>query len=84
MGEFICERGDPEADGLVERANRYLETSFLPGHTFRPIDIDTQLQDWLSGHANVRHHRILQARPIDLAVEDRNAPTATTDQKAMG
>lgn len=26
--------GDPEAKGLVERARRYFETSFLPGRTF--------------------------------------------------
>lgn len=74
MGAFICERGDPEAKGLVERANRYLETSFLPGRTFTsPADFDAQLQDWLATRANVRRHRILQARPIDLAAEDRSA-----------
>jgi hypothetical protein len=30
----ICELADPEAKGIVERANGYLETSFLPGRTF--------------------------------------------------
>jgi transposase len=29
-----CRPGDPEAKGLVERANGYLETSFLPGRSF--------------------------------------------------
>ena len=29
-----CRPRDPEAKGLVERANGYLETSFLPGRTF--------------------------------------------------
>ena len=29
-----CRPADPEAKGLVERANGYLETSFLPGRTF--------------------------------------------------
>jgi transposase len=28
---FLCRPRDPEAKGLVERANGYLETSFLPG-----------------------------------------------------
>jgi hypothetical protein len=26
---------DPESNGIVERANRYLETSFLPGRKLR-------------------------------------------------
>ena len=29
-----CRPADPEAKGLVERANGYLETSFLPGRSF--------------------------------------------------
>src|SRR5829696_6746401 len=31
---LICNPADPEAKGLVERANGYLETSFLPGRVF--------------------------------------------------
>jgi hypothetical protein len=31
---LICDPGDPEAKGLVERANGYLEISFLPGRSF--------------------------------------------------
>ena len=35
---------DPESKGMVERANRYLETSFLPGRSFAsPRDFNTQL-----------------------------------------
>src|SRR5438477_265489 len=30
----LCRPADPEAKGLVERANGYLETSFLPGRSF--------------------------------------------------
>ncbi len=74
MGAFICERGDPEAKGLVERAIGYLETSFLPGRGFEgPADFDAQLQDWLTHRANVRRHRTLRARPADLVAEDRGA-----------
>ena len=29
-----CRPADPESKGLVERANGYLETSFLPGRSF--------------------------------------------------
>jgi transposase len=39
-----CRPADPEAKGLVERANRYLETSFLPGRAFTgPGDFNAQL-----------------------------------------
>jgi transposase len=39
---------DPEAKGVVERANGYLQTSFLPGREFSsPADFNTQLQEWL-------------------------------------
>jgi transposase len=40
----VCDPADPEATGLVERANGYLETSFLPGRTFTsPADFNAQL-----------------------------------------
>jgi len=35
---------DPESKGIVERANQYLETSFIPGRSFTgPGDFNTQL-----------------------------------------
>ncbi|MEH0448436.1 MULTISPECIES: DDE-type integrase/transposase/recombinase [unclassified Streptomyces] len=43
---LLCKPGDPEAKGLVERANGYLETSFLPGRVFTsPSDFTIQLAD---------------------------------------
>jgi hypothetical protein len=37
---------DPETKGLVERANGYLETSFLPCRCFTsPADFDGQLME---------------------------------------
>jgi hypothetical protein len=40
MGAVLCARGDAEAKGVVERANGYLETSFLPGRRFEdPHDL---------------------------------------------
>jgi hypothetical protein len=39
---------DPEAKGVVERANGFLETSFMPGREFdSPGDYNTQLAGWL-------------------------------------
>lgn len=64
---------DPEAKGIVERANGYLETSFLPGRAFRsPTDFNTQLVDWLA-RANTRLVRRIQARPVDRIGVDRAA-----------
>jgi hypothetical protein len=55
----------------VERANGYLETSFLPGRTFTgPDDFNTQLTTWLA-IANRRQHRTLGARPVDRWEADR-------------
>ena len=39
---------DPEAKGVVERGNGFLETSFMPGRSFTgPGDYNTQLAAWL-------------------------------------
>jgi transposase len=67
----LCRPRDPEAKGLVERANGYLETSFLPGRSFAsPADFNAQLQGWLVG-ANQRHHRRLGCRPVQRWEADR-------------
>jgi transposase len=64
---------DPEHKGMVERANGYLETSFLPGRTFySPQDFNTQLADWLQ-RANTRTVRSIQGRPADLLESDHAA-----------
>jgi transposase len=71
-----CRPADPEAKGLVERANGYLETSFLPGRVFTsPADFNTQLQRWLV-RANTRRHRTLGCAPADRVAADRAAMVA--------
>jgi transposase len=71
-----CRPRDPESKGLVERANGYLETSFLPGRAFAsPADFNTQLQDWLA-RANSRRHRALGCRPVDRWETDKAAMLA--------
>ena len=70
---LICDPGDPEAKGLVERANGYLETSFLPGRSFTsPADFNAQLDDWLV-LANRRQRRALGCAPADRIDADRAA-----------
>ena len=67
---------DPESKGIVERANGYLETSFLPGRTFTgPADFNTQLTAWLP-LANARIVRRLGGRPAELVGLDRAAMLA--------
>ncbi|RGA04313.1 IS21 family transposase [Microbispora triticiradicis] len=65
-----CRPGDPEAKGLVERVNGYLETSFLPGRSFTgPADFNAQMTAWLQ-RANQRHHRRIECRPADRLAAD--------------
>jgi len=69
----ICDPGDPEAKGLVERANGYLETSFLPGRVFSsPADFNAQLAAWLT-LVNQRQRRVLGCAPADRIEADRAA-----------
>jgi transposase len=71
-----CRPRDPEAKGLVERANGYLETSFLPGRTFAsPVDFNTQLSSWLV-KANDRQHRAIGCKPSERVHADQQAMLA--------
>jgi len=64
---------DPESKGLVERRNRFFETSFMPGRHFEsPVDFNAQFTDWLVT-ANARTVRTLKARPLDLLATDTAA-----------
>ncbi len=73
---IICAPADPEAKGMIERANGYLETSFLPGRTFTdPADFNTQLGQWLV-LANSRTKRVLGCAPADRIAADRAAMLA--------
>lgn len=68
---------DPETKGLVERANGYLETSFLPGRAFTSAaDFNAQLIDWLATIANPRTHANTRLIPADALAADRLAMAA--------
>ena len=65
---------DPETKGLVERANGYLGTSFLPGRQFSsPANFNTQLSAWLADRANCRRHATTDAIPDRALMADRTA-----------
>ena len=73
IGVKLCRPADPEAKGLVERANGYLETSFLPGRSFgSPADFNAQLSSWLV-RANGRVHRGIDAKPSERWEPERAA-----------
>lgn len=68
---------DPETKGLVERANGYLGSSFLPGRSFiSPADFNTQLSDWLASVANPRRHASTRMIPVQALAADRKAMAA--------
>jgi transposase len=72
----VCRPADPEAKGLVERANGYLETSFLPGRRFAsPADFNAQLAEW-AATVNGRVRRALGCAPADRIAADRQAMLA--------
>ena len=77
MGSIVLAKGHPERKGVVERANGYLETSFMPGRRFTGRDdFNGQLGDWLATRANVRVHSGLRCRPSERIDEDRAAMMA--------
>jgi transposase len=84
VGWHFCEPGDPQAKGLVERLQGYLETSFEPGRSFiNQHDFQDQLDGWFDERANRRLHRTLRRRPIELLAEEREVmrplPAAAPD-----
>ena len=61
---------DPETKGVIERANGFFETSFLPGRSFTsPSDYNSQLAAWLP-RANARLLRRTGQRPGVLVAQD--------------
>jgi transposase len=76
IGVHQCRPRDPEAKGIVERANGYLETSFIPGRTFTsPGDFNIQLSHWLE-LANTRVVRRIGCAPAQRWAADRAAMLA--------
>jgi transposase len=73
VGWHLCDRGDAQAKGAVERLQGYAETNFEPGRGFaNERDFQLQLDAWFE-KANARIHRTLRCRPIDRLGEERAA-----------
>jgi hypothetical protein len=66
LGWHFCGPGDPEAKGLVERLQGFIETSFEPGRRFaNEVDFQDQLDRWFRERANTRQHRAIRAVPAE-------------------
>ena len=71
---YFCEPADPQAKGVVERMQDFVERSFEPGRAFaNELDFQLQLDDWFERRANPRHHKTLRCRPADRLLEEREA-----------
>jgi transposase len=69
----FCEPSDPQAKGVVERLQGYMETNFEPGRRFaNHLDFQLQLDAWFA-KANARTHKTLRCRPVDRLAEERAA-----------
>ena len=72
IGWFFCQPRDPQAKGVVERLQDFLEKSFEPGRHFaNELDFQLQLDAWFDTRANPRVHKTLRCRPIDRLREER-------------
>jgi len=68
----FCDARDPQAKGVVERLQDFMERSFEPGRCFaNELDCQLQLDVWFDERANARMHKTLRARPIDRLIEER-------------
>src|SRR3954447_19696366 len=71
------EPADPQAKGVVERLQDFIERSFEPGRAFaNELDFQLQLDAWFDERANTRTHRTLRCRLIDRLIEERGVMTA--------
>lgn len=71
VGWHFCEPRDPEAKGMIERLQGYVETSFEPARAFaNQLDFQDQLDRWFAGRANTRLHRGTRAIPAERLVEE--------------
>jgi hypothetical protein len=72
VGWYFCEPRDPQAKGVVERLQDFLEKSFEPGRRFaNELDFQLQLDAWFDTRANPRVHKTPRCRPSDRLREER-------------
>jgi hypothetical protein len=81
VGWRFCQPADPQAKGLVERLQGFIETSFEPGRVFaNELDFQEQLDRWFDERANARIHKTLRCRPADRLADEGAAMRPLPDQ----
>ncbi len=74
VGWHFCDPRDPEAKGIVERLQGYVETSYEPARSYiGELDYQDQLDRWFSDRANARTHRTTGAVPAERLASEREA-----------
>jgi len=77
---YFCEPADPQAKGVVERLQEYLESNFEPGRRFaNHLDFQLQLDAWFE-KANARTHKTLKSRPVDRLAQEREVMRPLPEQ----
>lgn len=85
---FICQSGDKERKGKIERPFRYVEEGFLPQREFESLeDLNGQLDAWLGGQedpgeGNSRKHGTTGEVPRERWIEEQKVllPLPATDR----
>ncbi len=73
-GWIILDPRDCQAKGLLERAHRFIRSSFEPARTFAGVeDYQAQLDRWVAERANPRTHQGIRAVPAERLVEERKS-----------
>jgi transposase len=69
---WACKRRRPQTKGKVERPFDYVEKNLLNGRRFQSLDHLNQVtEQWLCTRADVREHRTMKRRPIDVWEEEQ-------------
>lgn len=80
IGWYFCEPRDPQAKGIVERHQGYLETNFEPGRHFAgPEHYQQELDAWEQRVA-ARLLRTIRARPAERLIAERESMRSLPEQ----
>ena len=70
----VCAPYRAQTKGKVESGVKYVKRNFLPGRTFTDmVDVQEQMDEWMSTVADVRVHGTTHQRPIDRFIEESAA-----------